>query len=47
VYDGSGEIIRRWNASQRTPSSTVIGRGMVVHSVDTAWYPAMIEGLLE
>ena len=47
VFDGSGEIIRRWNQSQRTPSSTIIDKGMVVHKVDTAWYPQMIEALLE
>lgn len=46
LTDTSLSVFSRFDPSGDTPSSTFIAEGMVVHSVDVAWYPALIEEIL-
>ncbi len=47
LSDPDRVVFDRWNAAGATPSTTMLAKGLVVHEIDTVWYPAMIEELLE
>lgn len=47
LSDPDRVLFDRWNEAGATPSTTMLGRGVRVHEIDTTWYPAMIEELLE
>ena len=46
MTDTSLSVFSRFDPSGDTPSSTFIAEGMVVHSVDVAWYPGLVEEIL-
>ena len=46
LIDQSREIFERWNSEVKLPSTTMIRRGSVVHSIDQTWYTDLIEDLV-
>ena len=46
LIDPTHEIFERWNPENKMPSTTMIRRGSVVHSIDQTWYTALIEDLV-
>lgn len=46
LSDPDKTVFDRWNPSGGTPSTTVLGRGVEVHAVDTTWHTAMLEELM-
>ena len=45
--DTTRRAFDRWDPSYRTPSATIINRGMVVHTIDGMWSEELIQQLLE
>ena len=46
LIDSKHEIFDRWNAEVKLPSTTMIRRGSVVHSIDQTWYTDLIEDVV-
>ena len=46
LIDTTHEVFDRWNPERKMPSTTMIRRGSVVHSIDQTWYTDLIEDLV-
>ncbi len=46
LIDTTHELFNRWNELNKMPSTTMIRRGNVVHSIDQTWHTALIEELV-
>jgi len=43
LLDPTHELFNRWNELHKMPSTTMIRRGNVVHSIDETWHTALIK----
>ena len=46
LIDTEHTLFERWNPQNKLPSTTMIRRGSVVHSIDQTWYTDLIEDLV-
>ena len=46
LIDTEKTLFARWNQQNKFPSTTMIRRGSVVHSIDQTWYTDLIEDLV-
>ena len=46
LIDPTHTLFERWNPENKMPSTTMIRRGSVVHSIDQTWYTDLIEDLV-
>ena len=47
LIDPDYSLFDRWNPDYQTPSTTMIRRGSVVHSIDQTWYTGLINEVVE
>ena len=43
LLDPTHTLFNRWNQANKFPSTTMIRRGNVVHSIDETWHTLLIE----
>ena len=46
LIDPNHELFERWNPENKMPSTTMIRRESVVHSIDQTWHTLLIEELV-
>ena len=46
LSDMNKEVFDIWDPVYKTPSTTLIGRGAVVHSIDETWHTQLLEDLI-
>ena len=46
LIDSNHDVFQRWNPTTKLPSTIMIRRGSVVHSIDQTWYTDLIEDVV-